>query len=331
MQEIRVGVNEAGQRLDKLLVKYLKLAPKGFFYKMLRKKNITLNRKKANGSEHLSVGDSIQLFLSDETIARFTEKKQVQKNLGKLPVIYEDSHIIILNKPSGILSQKAKEGDCSVGELLLSYLLSNGSVTEEELKSFTPAICNRLDRNTSGILIAGKSLIGLQTMAEALRLRKLEKSYLCVIAGVIKKGCMIQGYLKKDPKTNTVIILPLQSEKAALPIQTQYEPLRTNGTLTLLKVRLITGRTHQIRAHLASIHHPIVGDVKYGTEQVNGYYREKYQIKSQLLHAYELRMPDFTGELSYLSKKQFIAPCPKEFTSFLKGEQLIWQHGIPED
>ena len=165
MQEITIGKNEAGQRLDKFLAKYMNLAPKSFFYKMMRKKNITLNGKKCEGAEKLAEGDIVKLFLSDETIAGFTEVK-VQKiqntKKQKLDVIYEDDHIVLINKPSGMLSQKAKESDFSLVEYLIDYLLDSGAITEESMRSFRPSICNRLDRNTSGIVACGKSLAGLQ-------------------------------------------------------------------------------------------------------------------------------------------------------------------------
>lgn len=334
MQEIRVKENDAGQRLDKMLAKHMSLAPKSFFYKMLRKKNITLNKKKADGSERLSVGDVVQLFLSDETITQFTEKKQVSVKKKTLQVIYEDAHIVLINKPSGMLSQKAKKEDVSAVEYLISYLLSNGSLTEEDLKGFSPSICNRLDRNTSGILIAGKSLVGLQTMAEVLKSRELEKYYLCVVSGEVKKACTIQGYLTKDREKNlvTVTSIPVTSvSESSVQIETQYEPLASNQRLSLLRIRLVTGRPHQIRAHLASIGHPIIGDGKYGDQQMNRFYRERYAIQNQLLHAYQLKMPDISGELAYLSRREFLAPYPKVFADFIKGERLLWQPGIPED
>lgn len=354
MREIIVKENDAGQRLDKMLANYLNLAPKSFFYKMLRKKNITLNKKKANGSERICKGDIVQLFLSDETMAHFTGKKRTVAKGGRLSVIYEDRHIVLLNKPSGMLSQKAKEGDISAVEHLISHLLSNGSLTEEDLKGFSPSVCNRLDRNTSGILIAGKSRIALQTMASVLKSRELEKYYLCVVDGKVKETCTIRGYLTKNKEKNLVTVTPVpiaaskdavclsdsehssfSSASAVLPedavfIETQYRPLASNQRVSLLQVKLVTGRSHQIRAHLASIGHPVVGDGKYGNLQVNRHYRERYHIQSQLLHAYRLKMPEISGELSYLSGKEFIAPYPKGFADFIKGEQLLWQHGIPE-
>ena len=163
MQEIIVTANEAGQRFDKLLAKYLNEAPKSFLYKMLRKKNIVLNGKKATGNEKLEVGDHIKLFLSDETIEKFSKIK-VQRTNQVLNFVYEDDNILIINKPVGMLSQKAEAKDESLVEHIITYLLESGQMTEEELRKFKPSICNRLDRNTSGLVVAGKSLIGLQKM-----------------------------------------------------------------------------------------------------------------------------------------------------------------------
>ena len=201
MQEITIGKNEAGQRLDKFLAKYMNLAPKSFFYKMMRKKNITLNGKKCEGAEKLAEGDIVKLFLSDETIAGFTEVK-VQKiqntKKQKLDVIYEDDHIVLINKPSGMLSQKAKESDVSLVEYLIDYLLDSGAITEESMRSFRPSICNRLDRNTSGIVACGKSLAGLQMLSEVFRDRSIHKYYQCIVKGEMKDSRTIDGWLLKD-------------------------------------------------------------------------------------------------------------------------------------
>ena len=170
MKELIIHDNEAGQRLDKLLRKYLSEAPGSFIYKMLRKKNIVLNGKKATGNEHLRKGDSVKLFLADDTIAKFQAAgKTVEENIKntvKLDVIYEDQNVIFINKPSGMLSQKAKETDVSVVENVTAYLLESGQLTKENLHTFRPSICNRLDRNTSGLIVAGKSLAGLQQMGD---------------------------------------------------------------------------------------------------------------------------------------------------------------------
>ncbi len=319
MQEIIVSANEAGQRFDKLLAKYLNEAPKSFLYKMLRKKNIVLNGKKATGNEKLAVGDSIKLFLADETIEKFS-KMNIQRTQKKLDIIYEDEHIVLINKPVGMLSQKAAEKDESVVEHLISYMLESGQLSEEDLRKFKPSICNRLDRNTSGLVVAGKSLVGLQRMGELFKERTLRKFYRCLVAGEVKSKQYIKGYLLKDEKTNKVTICEKEFADA-LPIETEYEPIWSNGKITLLEVHLITGRTHQIRAHLASCNHPILGDYKYGNKRINDLYKNKYQLESQLLHAYRLELPDMEAPMQELSSKQFVAPLPRLFAKILKEEQ----------
>lgn len=318
MQEIKVTANEAGQRLDKLLAKYLNEAPKSFLYKMLRKKNIVLNGKKATGNEKLVSGDSVKLFLADETIAKFS-KSVIQRTKGTLDILYEDSDVLMINKPVGMLSQKAEAKDVSVVEHLITYLLESGQLTEENLRSFKPSVCNRLDRNTSGLLVCGKSLIGLQKMAEMFRERSMKKFYLCMVDGEITEPCHIQGYLVKDEKTNTATIRE-EMLPDGQPIETEYRPVKKLRHGTLLEVHLITGRTHQIRAHLASIGHPIVGDYKYGKANVNRYYKEQYQLVSQFLHSFRLEMPKKVEGLRQLDGKIFEAPLPKKFQKIIESE-----------
>lgn len=333
MQEITIGKNEAGQRLDKFLAKYMNLAPKSFFYKMMRKKNITLNGKKCEGAEKLAEGDIVKLFLSDETISGFTEVK-VQKirkdHKQRLDVIYEDEHIVLVNKPSGMLAQKAKDSDLSLVEYLIDHLLDTGAITEASMRSFRPSICNRLDRNTSGIVACGKSLAGLQMLSEVFRDRSIHKYYQCIVKGEMKDSRTIEGWLLKDETANKVQILK-NEVKDALPIRTKYEPVATNGSYTLLKVTLITGRSHQIRAHLASIGHPILGDTKYGVnsgnlrQKSNGAMsaEQRYQIRSQLLHSYRLEFPRLPEPFEYLSGRSFEAPLPKDFQRVIAGEHLF--------
>lgn len=319
MRELTIQSNEAGQRLDKMLGKYLNLAGKSFIYKMLRKKNITLNGKKCDGSEKLKEGDQIKLFLSDETIEKFSEIKVQTVSKKKLDILYEDDHIVLINKPSGMLSQKAKENDESLVEYLIDYLLESGAMKKEELRTFRPSVCNRLDRNTSGLVVAGKSLSGLQIMAEVFKDRSIHKYYQCVVEGKISEKQKIQGFLKKDERTNQVAVTK-QEVPGSAPIVTRYEPMQFVGKYTLLKVTLITGRSHQIRAHLASIGHPVVGDYKYGNAAVNESVKKRYHITSQMLHSYRIEFPSLPEPLSSLSGKVFEAPVPKEFKRLCQGE-----------
>lgn len=383
MQEILVSPGEAGQRLDKLLGRYLNTAPVSFLYKMMRKKNITLNGKKAAGKEIVQSGDTIKVFLSDDTWSKFstvrlsssgskdtgkllskdrssigsynaskqlgadkkdtnsdpdstnrqicTDKKSRQENtstarwskippLRKEQIIYEDEHILLMNKPAGVLSQKAQPKDISINEQMIAYLLQTGQVTEESLQIVKPAVCNRLDRNTSGLLMAGKSLAGLQALSKILKDRSMHKYYAACVSGIIEEPCHIEGWLKKDEKTNKVEIFREETSDSKRII-TEYRPEEIFGDITLLEVLLVTGRSHQIRAHLASIGHPIIGDTKYGQRQLNQYYEEHYRIRHQMLHARRVVFPEnLTGTLAYLAGREFTAPLPKEFQRVLKGE-----------
>ncbi|MEF9945910.1 MAG: RluA family pseudouridine synthase [Lachnospiraceae bacterium] len=318
MQEIHITDNEAGQRFDKLLAKYLNSAPKSFLYKMLRKKNITLNGKKASGNEKLVIGDEVKLFLADDTIAKFSEipKSDTLHTDIKLNIIYEDTHILLVNKPVGMLSQKADKEDISLVEHVISYMLDSGQLTTEDLRKFKPSVCNRLDRNTSGIVVAGKSLAGLQEMGALFKNRTIAKYYCCLVAGKMTEKQHIKGYLKKDEAHNTVKITNEES-KESLPIETEYEPLVIGEDATLLRVHLITGRTHQIRAHLSFQGHPIIGDYKYGNRKVNEAYKKKYGLTSQLLHSWQLKMPECQGVLKNLSGQEFSAELPAIFREII--------------
>ena len=317
MRQLTVHKNDENQRLDKYLKKYLKEAPGSFIYKMLRKKNIVLNGKKADGTEKLTAGDEIKLFFAEETLEKFTgeaakiklEKFPVKKDLE---ILFEDEDLLMLNKPAGELSQKAEAKDVSMNEYALGYLQETGAITEESLKVFKPSVCNRLDRNTSGILIVAKTYQAAREFGDALQKRTVRKFYRCIVKGEVKKAETIDGYLWKDEKTNKVQIFKEKREGTS-EIHTAYRPIKCENGLTLLEVHLITGRTHQIRAHLSSIGHSILGDPKYGDKKIS----EKWKIKYQLLHACRLELGGFAGEFAKYNGKIITAKVPNTFEKII--------------
>ena len=319
MEQITVKEGDSGQRLDKYLGKYLKEAPKSFLYKMMRKKNITLNGKKAQGNEILKEKDEIRLFLAAETIEKFRGAGKEEGVHGLLDIPYEDAQVLFVNKPAGMLSQKAAREDVSLVEYLTGYLQEKEKAGEERGDTFRPGICNRLDRNTSGLVAAGKTVKGLQALSEAFRERTMHKYYLALVRGRITKPAYIKGYLKKDEKKNQVRITEKEI-KGSLPIETRYKPLEiSQGGDTLLMVELLTGRSHQIRSHLASIGHPVIGDRKYGEKKSNDRYERKYGVKSQLLHAWKLQFSWEEGTLKGLSERTVTAQPPDLFQKVLEG------------
>ena len=331
---------EAGGRLDKYLMKFLKEAPASFIYKMLRKKNIVLNGKKAAGSEFLKEDDEVKLYLSDETVVKFGGKvissktadreyeataedelesgadnslydrlKNLKWEYDEPQVIYEDRDIIILNKPVNVLSQIAKLGDVSMNEWLISYLIKSGSLSANDLITVKPAVANRLDRNTSGIILAGKTLSGLRFLSDIIKTRKIEKYYLTIVKGEMKENITAEAYLLKNDNHNTVRIYKDKVQGADY-IKTAYEVLKVSLGHSLLRVKLITGKSHQIRAHLSFLGYPVIGDGKYGLKSENTTYR-RMGLNSQFLHSYEIKFPEVDGDFSYLSGKSFKADLPE--------------------
>jgi 23S rRNA pseudouridine955/2504/2580 synthase len=329
MQKFTIEKTDAGQRLDKYLSRIMPLAPKSFFYKMMRKKNITLNDKKVQGNEHVEENDVVTLWLADDTIAGFRQKSGADmteyiraKTLlpDKFPVVYEDESVLILNKPAGILSQKAEQTDASMNEAMLGYLYETGKITSQSIERFKPGICNRLDRNTSGLLLCGLTLPASQCLNEIIAKRRVRKFYYAVVDGILTGTKHISGFLYKDEKTNQVTVTAACENPLAKPIETVYRTLQTANGVTLLEVELVTGRSHQIRAHLASIEHPIIGDYKYGNKKINEAYKKSYGISSQLLHAYKLVFPEVLPKLPKLEGKVIQTDLPSEMAVIMKDE-----------
>ncbi len=355
MVTLEIEMNQAGQRLDKFLGKYLPEAPVSFFYKMLRKKNITLNGKRAEGKEILQLKDQVTLWLADETILKFGGDLSAQETTRNTPwqkqnhqsksdntialyrqayndlqdvgVIYEDTHVLVLDKPAGMLTQQAKAGDLSLNEWMIGYLLDTGAINSQDLRLFHPSVCNRLDRNTSGLVLCGKTLPGSQQLSELIRTHQIRKFYktLCVgQLGIAGSGTVteMQGYLQKNASTNQVVI---SQQEPGDYIRTIYQILEQYGIpgekffFTELEVELITGKPHQIRAHLSSMGHPLAGDPKYGDVHVNRLLQRKFNLHWQLLHAQRLEFPMLEGVLTPLSGKILQSPLPEIYKSILAG------------
>lgn len=313
MQEFIIQKEEAGQTVMKYLMRLLPEASMGLLRKSMRKKNIVLNGKKIEGREKIAAGDSVKVWFSDETIEKFRGKKEEAPRRDypdfETWILYEDENIIIFNKPAGLLSQGDTSGAPSLNEALLSARESRAGVT--------PSICHRLDRNTSGLVIAGKTVRGLQEMNALIKARSLMKVYQALVYGKTPPSGILKGYLVKDHERNQVRYTE-RAETDALPIETHYETLETveaRGCLfSLVRVHLVTGRSHQIRLHFSSIGHPLLGDRKYGS-RASLSASEALHIRRQLLHAASLTFPMLTDDFAYLSGKTFTAPLPADFAA----------------
>ena len=311
MREIKIAKNDAGQRLDKFLTKALDL-PVGLLYKSIRTKKIKVNRKRAENNTVLAEGDVIQCFLAEEFFAKLDAISDVFLSLDKiqprLDIVYEDENIMLLNKRPGVSVHE--DEDSKVNTLIAhvqAYLYQKGEYNPTDEQSFAPALCNRIDRNTGGIVIAAKTAEALRVMNEKIKLREIDKYYLAAIHGIpVKKEATLTGYLIKDEKLNKVKVYDDNPPRGAKNIITKYKVIATRGSEALIEVELLTGRTHQIRAHMAHIGHPLIGDGKYGmnkSDRANGY-------KFQALYSYKLRF-SFKGEptaLEYLNGKEFSIP-----------------------
>ena len=318
MRQFTVTEREAGQRLDKYLHKLLPAAPSSFFYKMLRKKNITLNGKKAEGKEKLGAGDLLTLYLSDDTLNTFgrevsSQYEDAYKKLKGIQAVYENTHILIMNKPAGILSQKAATEDLSLNEWMIGYLMAKGEWAPDSSAAFKPSVCNRLDRNTSGLVLGAKSITGSQMISLLLKERRIRKFYRMIVKGHVTHEEVLEGYLVKDEDSNTVHLADKQTKDASYS-KTRYYPLKQFPDRTLVEAELITGKTHQIRIHLAESGHPLLGDYKYGDKSFNEKYKRLHHIHSQLLYACRLEFPEMEAPFEELSKKVIEVPAPKEFS-----------------
>ena len=323
MKVFTVDENNKSQRLNKYCARILPQAPQSFIYKMLRKKNITLNGGKASGNEIVDVGDEVKFFLSDETFDSFVA---ISSHLSPEPIeknriVFENNDIIVCLKKEGELSQKVNKDDISINERIVEYLKK--AMKDSNAVSFTPGVCNRLDRNTEGLIIAGKNPHAQAVISRMLSDHSLGKYYLAVVKGRFdEKNCPSGGlklklWFSKDKDNNKVSVSETRKEGFVLTESVVY-PVKAGDKFSMVKVKLLTGKSHQIRAHLAHIGFPIAGDYKYGEANTNAYVKKKYGVKSQLLLAHELRFPKGFTELPGLDGRSICCDTPEVFTRIMQ-------------
>jgi len=343
MREIILSQLEANRRLDKFLAHYLNRAPKSLVHKLLRKKRVKLNGKRAHGDEIVKAGDLVGLYLAPDTLAELrAEGASVLPPAKPVNVVYEDEHILLLNKPAGLLTHSDKPGNSNefdttekfdnsadssnyakkvnfsnkgkqdtLVDRMLFYLHEKGEFVPFQT-TFTPAVCNRLDRNTSGLIICGKQLPALQNLNAAFAAHVVDKIYLAVVHGKLLGNDSLRGFLHKDKKVNRSSVTNAENGEA---VHTEYESVAVGNGFSLLRIRLVTGKSHQIRAHLAALGHPLAGDIKYGGKQISS-------ARGHLLHCYSIQFSPKAKGLEYLNGRLFSAPMPKTFAQFLANVNI---------
>lgn len=307
MKEFSINKNDAGQRMDKFLTKAVPALPKNLMYKYIRLKRIKLNGKRCEISTKLSEGDSVQLYINDEFFPEVRDEAHRFLTAPKdIEIVYEDENILLCDKPCGLVVHEDESGSAdTLIDRVLHYLYDKGEFDPDTENSFTPALCNRIDRNTSGIVICAKNAESLRVLNQKVKDRELEKLYLCVTVGITnKKSAELKAFHRRDEKTKVVRVED-KSFPGSKTMITRYKVLAENkqSDLALLEVDLVTGRTHQIRAHLAHIGYPLLGDGKYGSNKIN----RALGVKTQALCSYKLtfRFATESGCLEYLDGKSF--------------------------
>ncbi len=313
---IEIGTNEAGQRLDKFLRKYLKDVPLSAIFKALRKGDIRVNGVKKKENYSLQLEDVIEI----KYIQSKTEKKDksfIKVNSSGLKITYEDENILVVEKWPGVLVHPDQKGEePSLTDYVLSYLNEKGDYLPEKEITFTPAPCNRLDRNTSGVVIFGKNFESLRSMNEMIREGKVKKYYNALVKGRIKDG-IYNGYISKDENENISKVYD-QKVPNTKEISMDVKTIQSNGAFSLLEIDLITGRSHQIRAHLTHLGNPIIGDFKYGDKKLNSFFDNKFGLNYQFLYAYKLIFRGGEGKLEYLKNKTITEALPPMFKKVKK-------------
>ena len=302
----------ANQRIDKVIRRTLNDAPLSFIFKMFRQKDIKVNGKRVNISYITKLGDEVSVYIKEDLLKEFSSNKEVRPVKCDMDILYEDENLLIVNKPKGLLVH-GDEGEkrITLHNMFLNYLIAKKEYDPNNVTKFVPGPAHRLDRNTSGIVIFGKNLITLQELLELFRVKtNIEKSYLALLVGQTPQEGKIDYPLLKDNDKGMVKVGRI--EKGAKEALTTYKVEKKYGNFTLVRAKLVTGRTHQLRVHFQAIKHPIVGDAKYGDYKVNKEFEERFNLKSQFLHAATFEFKKIEGHLSYMSNKKFEAPLPKK-------------------
>lgn len=326
MKEFIIKFNDSGQRLDKFLQKTATGLSKGMLYKSIRTKKIKLNGKRTDGAIILSEGDVIRCYINDDFFKDIhhshntASKYDFTKAPSQLQIVYEDDHILIVFKPVGlVVHDDDRKSEDTLINRVLHHLYKSGTYIPEKENSFTPALCNRLDRNTCGLVIAAKNAAALREVNRLIRENRIHKSYLCITAKAPPKKCDILHAYHYKPDGSKFVKISAKNLEGYREIITKYNVLSANGKLSLVKVDLVTGRTHQIRAHMAFIGAPLLGDNKYGNTEINKQYNEKYQQ----LCAYKLFFEtEKDSLLAYLNGKRFVSEQPAFICKYFSGFKL---------
>jgi len=323
---MEISGNDKDQRLDRFLKKYFVRAPLSHIYRLIRK-DIRLNGKKARPETMLTEGDVLDVFISEEEASRLHEKKKIYDTGRQFSVIYEDDDILAVSKPFGLLTHgDHKEKKNTLTNQVAAYLAARGEYAPDREKTFSPSPVNRLDRNTTGLVLFGKNADALKTLNRLIRERDhIGKYYLTIASGEMKNDMILRGRMEKDEDRNRVRL----TDSGGRDVETYVKPLKISGGYTLAEVRLITGRSHQIRAHLAGAGFPLIGDPKYGSRKANAEIKKRLGISTQLLHAYKLEIRGLNnigsmGDLSVTDRPLVIEADPPEEFIRIAGELNLW-------
>lgn len=306
--KIEIGANEANQRIDKFLRKFLKDVPLGAIYKSLRKGDVRVNEVKIKEKYFLSLGDIVEI----RDITSDIKEKKLLRAEANMKITYEDENILIVEKWPGVLVHSdSDKGEPTLTDYVLTYLNDKGDYIPEKEITFTPAPCNRLDRNTSGIVIFGKNFEALKLLNEMIRERRIRKYYMALVRGRIKDGTY-EAYISKNEDSNisTIYDNPKPNTKR---IAMSVKTIQSCGTFSLIDIDLLTGRSHQLRAHLSHLGNEIIGDEKYGNKKINSFFYNKYGLNYQYLYAYKVTFSDCPATLSYMENRTIAESLPPIF------------------